>query len=360
MSVSFTTVYHVDFLPTGPNAESFGMHRHFQSPRPQVHASSYNGLHDESPPVSPSSSSSCSSLDEDDVNQRIKPYWPQYRSRFKLRGYGLETLRDVRRRYTNHSLDTCPIPLYPIPDQHHQGDDALCPDPSLPDNLFRGLRIHDSKRVLVKAVHCCSREFNIVAALSQTPLRHDPTNHTVPVFDLLRWPNEDISFIVMEEWSPPLINGPCCLTLFLKALRQCIQHTTFLHKNHIAHLDISLMNIVTNGRGQYAFIDYELSRRFDSNSSPLVYNYRGTEVPPECETKSGVNPYKIDIWALAVLILRACKQTGFWVPELMQVIKPMLDEDPARRPSACTVLQTYDKLVHTLTYKLERCDADSR
>lgn len=148
------------------------------------------------------------------------------------------------------------------------------------------------------------------------------------VLDLLRWSNEDIAFIVMEEWSPqPITYGSCCLTLFLKALRQCIEvsasgqidlltdssliihlkHVAFLHKNYMAHLDISLMNLVTNCSGQYAYIDYELSRRFDCNVSPLVYSYRGTEVPPECETQSAVNPYKIDIWALAVLILRACK-----------------------------------------------------
>lgn len=104
------------------------MHRRYLPPRP-LHISSCNQGIPESPP-SPSSSS-ISSLDEDEINQRIKPYWPQYRSRFKIRGYHLETLRDVRKRYTNQSLDVCPIPLYPIPDQHHQGDDALCPDPSL-------------------------------------------------------------------------------------------------------------------------------------------------------------------------------------------------------------------------------------
>ena len=79
----------------------------------------------------------------------------------------------------------------------------------------------------------------------------------------------------------------------------------FLHKNYIAHLDISLRNLVTDYEGHYAYIDYELSRRFNS-PAPAVRNYRGTEVPPECE-KGEANPFKIDVWALAVLMLRACK-----------------------------------------------------
>jgi serine/threonine protein kinase len=80
----------------------------------------------------------------------------------------------------------------------------------------------------------------------------------------------------------------------------------FLHKHGIAHLDISLRNLLTDYEGHYAYIDYELSRCFNSPVT-AVRNYRGTEVPPECETEGEANPFKIDVWALAVLMLRACK-----------------------------------------------------
>jgi serine/threonine protein kinase len=80
-----------------------------------------------------------------------------------------------------------------------------------------------------------------------------------------------------------------------------------MHKHRIAHLDISLRNLLTDYRGHYAYIDYELSRRFDPSQTALVYNYRGTELPPECEGGGEIDPYKVDVWALAVLMLRACK-----------------------------------------------------
>lgn len=50
-----------------------------------------------------------------------------------------------------------------------------------------------------------------------------------------------------------------------------------------------------------------MSRRFDGTSRALIHGYRGTEIPPECGKDEVIDPYKIDVWALAVLILRACQ-----------------------------------------------------
>lgn len=185
----------------------------------------------------------------------------------------------------------------------------------------------------------------------------------------------------MEEWSSQFITDspPCCLQVFLRALRQCIevrpcpvsccihstiqspQHVVFMHKHNIAHLDISLRNIVTDYKGHYAYIDYETSRRFNG-IQPLIFGYRGTEVPPECERCEYIDPYKVDVWALAILMLRACKVylprplyfllilillqlAGFHVPELMHVIKPMLHEIPHHRPSISSVLLAFDYML---------------
>jgi len=128
-----------------------------------------------------------------------------------------------------------------------------------------------------------------------------------------------------------------------------------MHKHHIAHLDISLTNLLTDYMGHYAYIDYEISRRFESTdpATHLVYDYRGTELPPESGRDTPIDPYKVDVWALAVLILRSCKLTGYWVPQLMDIIKPMLDEDPSRRPSSSAVLQTFNKLVVSLQLQSE-------
>jgi len=285
------------------------------------------------------------------MNCRMKPSWPKYQATFKQRGFQLDTFKDVKLFY-NQSNQSNRLASQKILYQDIQDDDSLCPDAGLLDNLFRGTRISDGRRVMVKAVHPGSREYDIIWTLSRPPLRDDPMNHTIPVLDLFKISNDDIAFIVMEEWSSQLITSagpPCCLKSFLAALRQCIEHAAFMHKHHIAHLDISLSNLLTDYMGNYSYIDYELGRRFDSRvPTHLVYNYRGTELPPESGKDTPVDPYKVDVWALAVLVLRACKLTGYWVPQLMTILKPMLDEDPSQRPSSFAVLQAFDKLVAAL------------
>lgn len=84
-----------------------------------------------------------------------------------------------------------------------------------------------------------------------------------------------------------------------------------MHTHRIAHLDISLRNVLTDYQGRYNYIDFEMSRRYDNVNlnryPPRIVGYRGTEIPPEVERGEESDPFKIDIWALAVLILRASK-----------------------------------------------------
>ncbi|KAG5727962.1 MAP/microtubule affinity-regulating kinase 3 [Termitomyces sp. T112] len=294
--------------------------------------------------------SSDSSLDEDEVNRRMTPHWASYQAILKIRGIRLETVRDVKEFYEKHLQHHGPELSVSHSEYLHicenQDGDALCPDAGLRDNLFRGFRICDGTKVMVKAVHLFSREYEIIRFLSAPRLRCDPMNHTIPVLDFIEVVDDDIVFIVMEEWSSQLMtDAPCCMKLFLAALRQCIEHAVFMHKHRIAHLDISLRNLLTDYNGHYAYIDFELSRRYTKTSKPLICGYRGTEVPPECERGAVTDPYKIDVWALAVLVLRACKLTGYHIPELMQLIKPMLHEDPNHRPSTHHVLRAFDTMV---------------
>ena len=78
-----------------------------------------------------------------------------------------------------------------------------------------------------------------------------------------------------------------------------------MHAHHVAHLDVSLRNILTDYKGHYACIDYELSTRFDGIACPRVCTPRGTEIPPELERGECSDPYKVDVYALGILILRA-------------------------------------------------------
>ncbi|KAF7294917.1 Protein kinase domain-containing protein [Mycena indigotica] len=289
-------------------------------------------------------SDSDSDLEEDDdevINARVYPCWLAYSAVLEQRGFRLDTVKEVRDSYSE------------IPDhflRKHAGDreDALCPDAGLCDNLFRGSRTCDGLRVMVKAVHRWSREFRVICLLHC--LREDPMNHCIPILDLIESDDDDVALIVMEQWSSQLIDddGPCNLRLFIAAIRQCIEHVTFMHQHRIAHLDISLRNLLTDYKGHYAYIDYELSRCFDSQESICIHDFRSTEIPPECEHGECRDPFKADVWALAILILRACKLAGYCIPEFLRFTQPMLHSDLRQRPSMTQVLAAYDEMVSSI------------
>lgn len=97
-----------------------------------------------------------------------------------------------------------------------------------------------------------------------------------------------------------------------------------MHAHHIAHLDLSLRNLLTDGKGSFAYIDFETSRQFlppPSSSSkskgapsptrapyaPRITEIRASEVPPELERGEASDPFKVDIWQLGMLMLNASK-----------------------------------------------------
>ncbi|OAX44687.1 kinase-like protein [Rhizopogon vinicolor AM-OR11-026] len=304
--------------------------------------------------IASSTSSSASSFDEDEVNARISPYWTKYRSLIERRGFQLDTVRDVKEYYQRHCSNIDKQELHTYLSGYHRAlarsdEDALCKDAGLRDGLFRATRGLDGLKVMVKAVHRDSRELDIVRYLSAPAQQRDPMNHCIPILDLIDMPQDDICFIVMEEWSRNMFpEAPFSLRYLLVALHHCIEHIAFMHRHHIAHLDISLHNFLTNYNGRYACIDYELSHRIDKASSPWILCSRGTEMPPEVERGRPSNPFMVDVWALGILILRACKLAGIHVPELMHLAKSMLNENPDKRPPAAAVLKEFQQVVATM------------
>ncbi|KAJ3545170.1 hypothetical protein NMY22_g2540 [Coprinellus aureogranulatus] len=326
-------------------------------------------------------SSSCSdcSFEEETVNSRIQPRWVEHRQLFEERGYYLETVKDARayyRRIEESSQDIFPhnsILSILCSEEGSSDDDELCPDAGLPDNLFRGTKASDGKKFVAKAVNSQSREYEIVRLLSSPPLRDDPMNHTIresslplsapssftrvppAILDIFECAEDRIAFIVMEEWSSQLIpasGGPCCPVLFLDAVRQWIEHITFMHRHHIAHLDISLRNLVTDFNGHYAYIDFELSRNFDGIQNPRIFGHHATEVPPECDSGGCCDPFQVDVWALGALLQRICQMLEHDIPELVELSCMMMNPCPESRPRAKEVLAAFDDMVAEIRHRI--------
>lgn len=150
------------------------------------------------------------------------------------------------------------------------------------------------------------------------------------VFDLIEAPDYGLAFIVQEEWSPEVIIPgctTCTLRDFLRGIRACIEGLVFMHSHRIAHLDLSLRNLLHDNNGHYSYIDFETSRHFpppsssrsqhhtsppfDTPRAPRIGPIRATEEPPELEVGGESDPFKVDIWQLGMLILHASKVSCF-------------------------------------------------
>lgn len=292
------------------------------------------------------------------------PTWNNYRNILQRRGFRLDTCRDVKQFYLRY-WENLVSQGHDIPKDwpgyiracNGKDDDDLCKDAGLPENLFRGTSCINNCPVVVKAVHSRSREYDVVRYLSTPPVRNHPMNHCIPVLDLIEVPDDNMVFIVMEEWSPHLITDtPYTLRCFLATLRQHLEHVAFMHSQNIAHLDIALRNILTDNNSRYACIDFEMSRRFDT-ANPRLRDYRGSECPPETECGEWSDPYKIDVWASGMLIVRASKLTGYPIPELCSVATPMLREDPKYRCTAREALLAFNAMVRTIgEHRLNSCN----
>ncbi|KIJ44063.1 hypothetical protein M422DRAFT_30600 [Sphaerobolus stellatus SS14] len=300
------------------------------------------------------SASPTSSVDEEDCNSRVTPDWSHYRPLLLKHGYHLDTVGDVRAYYEHYWANQChegssnsrsgllSCKGYPCPDRL---DDELCKDRGLPDSLFRGTQRPSGKKVIIKTVDSRSRELEVLLYLSTPACRRDAANHTIPALDFIIVREDHLAFIVLEEWSASLTHcTPSTSRAFLGAIRQCIEGLHFMHIHNIAHLDISFSNILTNHSGSYAYIDFELSRRFLPGETPLVKGIRGTELPPEIERGEASSAFKVDIWALGVTILRAYKASEVEVPHFKEFVRPLLHENPKMRPSAAAVLHAMERI----------------
>ncbi|KAG9123689.1 hypothetical protein FRC07_014252, partial [Ceratobasidium sp. 392] len=112
------------------------------------------------------------------------------------------------------------------------------------------------------------------------------------------------------------------------------------HSKGLAHLDISCYNFLCNSRRRVALIDFDMSlrthpnlqtsseRKQQSSRSHLVYPRRTTETPPEFRTSDAHTrlhcAYKLDVFALGVLILRFAKASGFDCPQLVLLAEPLI------------------------------------
>ncbi|TFK74317.1 hypothetical protein BDN72DRAFT_833669 [Pluteus cervinus] len=254
-------------------------------------------------------------------------------------------------------------------------------------------RTKDGKRVLLKRISKSDHPFEveITKLLSSDALASDPNNYCVQLLDIL-FPADEPELTILVF---PFLQSPTALPFdtfgeivgFIKQISEGLQ---FLHHHHIAHRDIGVPNLMMDGeamfpegwnavrgyltpRGEkhstiytrtqrpsrYYFIDFGLSRCFDpSDSNPLAEPIVGGDktVPEFLTDREAFNPFHTDIYYLGNMIREFVMQgteleyKGYYGTDFLKpLIRDMVQDDPAKRPTIDEVVMRFDRICKKLS-----------
>ncbi|TFK74314.1 hypothetical protein BDN72DRAFT_813212 [Pluteus cervinus] len=255
------------------------------------------------------------------------------------------------------------------------------------------IRITDGKRVLLKKISKSEHPFEveITKLLSSDALTGDPHNCCVRLLDVLQPTDAPEITILVFPFLQQLTASPFdTFGEIVGFIKQILDGLQFLHHHRIAHRDIGIPNFMMDGdemfpggwnavrgrttpRGQkhaniytrtqrpprYYFIDFGLSRCFDpSDTNPLAEPiFGGDRTVPEFKTNKGAfNPFQTDIYYIGNTIREFIMKgtpseykgyygTGFLEP----LIRDMVQDDPAKRPTIDEVVMRFDKICRKLS-----------
>ncbi|KAF8490412.1 hypothetical protein JB92DRAFT_3085197 [Gautieria morchelliformis] len=255
--------------------------------------------------------------------------------------------------------------------------------------LLDATRTSDGKLVMLKStlrsVHPFESEMG--RYLCNKALASDPSNHCIPILDVLVVPDyEDLDIIVM-----PLLlcfdDHPSFKTVgeSVEFFRQVFEGLLFMHRHHVAHRDCSGPNIMMDGTElypggfhpmkpwftpnrlgrskyrtrterppKYYLTDFGLSRRYDPKAGPaLELPIRGNDkTVPEFQGDGydqASDPFATDVYYIGNEIKTRFLQGTVNFNFMSSLIADMTANDPAKRPSMGQVVDRFDTMLHSLT-----------
>ncbi|TFY55493.1 hypothetical protein EVJ58_g8216 [Rhodofomes roseus] len=276
---------------------------------------------------------------------------------------------------------------------------------SLVSSILDATRMSDGTVVMLKKIEAETHPFELEIGqfLSSDHIASDPRNHCVRILEVLPDPSEPNVFIIVMPYLRDF-RDPGFLTFgeAVACCQQLIEGLRVMHENHVAHRDISNMNVMMDAAAMYPelwhpaipdykydysgaakhysrterppkyyFIDFGLSRKYDPENNPPeeLPILGGDKSVPEFQGgdyDKPANPFRTDIYYLGNLIrtqfvnvrpLDLChlrlrlicrqKYRGF---EFMQtLVADMVQRDPAKRPTIAEVESRFDEAFRTLS-----------
>lgn len=252
--------------------------------------------------------------------------------------------------------------------------------------ILDGTRLSDGAYVILKFVSNSDHphEAEIGRFLSSEPLRSDPTNHCIPIYDVLSVPDDkDKVIIVMplfrEYTSPPFGTVGEAVECF----RQLFEGLQFMHKHRVAHRDCMTLNIMMDASAlfidafhpvspfmkrdfsgyaryktrterpvKYYFIDFGLSRRYErSIPHPLEEPIWGgdKEVPEFQSSDEPRDPFPTDVFYIGNAIRKDFVDSKDGFEFMRPLISDMVQEDPSKRPTMDEVVIRFETIRKSLS-----------
>ncbi|KAF9066605.1 hypothetical protein BDP27DRAFT_1297156 [Rhodocollybia butyracea] len=266
-------------------------------------------------------------------------------------------------------------------------DHHVAPHPLLMD----AVHIRDQKVVMLRRPdpESLSDERKIGRPLSSESTISDTRNHCVPIYETLELDTPDPDGWNLIVVMPCLVRWEIILEEFnsvgevVDFCGQIFEGLQFMHSLNVAHNDAKDTNIMMDwypmfkdpphpfhpyknrdwsGNSKprsrtlhpikYYWIDYDMSKQYEPNSSPLQPSgYGGDQSVPEFRRNELCNPFKVDVYC-AGNVIRTNFLAGiqhFVEPRdnlefLNGLISDMTHDDPLKRPSMDAVISRFTEL----------------
>ncbi|EPT04679.1 hypothetical protein FOMPIDRAFT_1113111 [Fomitopsis schrenkii] len=252
-------------------------------------------------------------------------------------------------------------------------------------------RESDGLRVILKTVDISLHPYEVEIGqyLMSEERAQDPRNHCVRILDVLQDPlDPEKKIIVMPLLK--LFNRPEFTTVgeVVAFLKQAIEGLHFMHDNHVAHRDISLLNVMmdavpmyskklwhpqdtSSNRGftgqakfytrtefpvKYFYIDFGLSRKYNPNNGPPreLPIMGGDRSVPEFQGEgydAPADPFRTDIYYLGNTVQQAFLGRYHGLEFIEPLVADMVQTEPEKRPTIAEVESRFDELCHKLSWR---------
>ncbi|RDX54876.1 hypothetical protein OH76DRAFT_846539 [Lentinus brumalis] len=266
-------------------------------------------------------------------------------------------------------------------------DRFLCEDglPPIRVTTMQATRLSDGRIVVLKQIWTerTPTEQTITRVFWDEPNASDPGNHSNFVYDVLHSPIYKVAFFVMPYLMRVHAIRFATVGEAMECFRQVFEGLSFIHRNHVAHRDIHLFNIMmdpapllsevphpvwkdrsyveperkvkrcvrTNHPVRYYIIDFGLSTQFspgEPHVAPIVIG--GDKSVPEYKNAPGdCNPFHVDVYHLGNMIREDFLQESRSLDFMQPLVDRMTRERPDDRPTIGEAMQQFEQLLGSLS-----------